>query len=127
MLLSVSRRVILLVSTVNGLMTTLQEVDVGLAADIGTLSTIPKVTGNQSLVRELAFSARNFSALEAEKLGLLSNIVDGSKDEVVSAALELAKVIAAKSPYAVAATKQLLLHSRDHSYVKIRHQITGLR
>ncbi|KAF4566213.1 hypothetical protein EYR40_001976 [Pleurotus pulmonarius] len=93
----------------------IKEVDVGLAADIGTLSTIPKATGNQSLVRELAFSARNFSALEADKLGLLSRVVDGSKDEVVAAALELATVIAAKSPYAVAATKQLLLHSRDHS------------
>ncbi|KAJ8483086.1 hypothetical protein ONZ45_g14724 [Pleurotus djamor] len=93
----------------------IKEVDVGLAADIGTLSTIPKVTGNESLVRELAFSGRNFSAMEAEKLGLLSRIVEGSKDEVVAAALNLAKLIASKSPVAVVGTKHLLLHSRDHS------------
>lgn len=35
-----------------------KEVDVGLAADVGTLQRLPKVIGNQSLVRELCLTAR---------------------------------------------------------------------
>ncbi|QRV99640.1 enoyl-CoA hydratase/isomerase family protein [Ceratobasidium sp. AG-Ba] len=43
----------------------IKEVDVGLAADIGTLARLPKITGNESLLRELAFTAREFGAEEA--------------------------------------------------------------
>ena len=75
--------------------------DIGLASDIGTLARLPKLTGNQSLVHELAYTARPFSANEAEKMGLVSKVVEGGKDEVVKAALETAKVIAAKSPIAI--------------------------
>jgi delta(3,5)-delta(2,4)-dienoyl-CoA isomerase len=35
-----------------------KEVDVGLAADVGTLQRLPKVIGNNSLVRELCFTGR---------------------------------------------------------------------
>lgn len=97
-----------------------QEVDVGLAADIGTLARLPKVVGNQSMARELAYTARNFSAAEAEKMGLVSKVVPGGRDEVVNAALETASVIASKSPIAVVGTKHLLLHARDHRWVQLR-------
>ena len=75
------------------------------------------MTGNQSLVSELAFTARPFSAAEAEKCGLVSRVVPGSRDEVVAAALETAKLIAEKSPIAVLGTKRILLHARDHTCV----------
>ena len=94
-----------------------QEVDVGLAADIGTLARLPKVAGNQSLVRELAFTGRDFSAQEAAQAGFVSRLVKGGRDEVVKAALELASLIAKKSPIAVVGTKRVLLHARDHSCV----------
>ncbi|CAE6421716.1 unnamed protein product [Rhizoctonia solani] len=93
----------------------IKEVDVGLAADIGTLSRLPKITGNESLLRELAFTAREFGPAEAIQLGMVSRVVEGGRDEVVGAALELAKTIAAKSPVAVVGTKRFLLHARDHS------------
>jgi delta(3,5)-delta(2,4)-dienoyl-CoA isomerase len=35
-----------------------KEVDVGLAADVGSLQRLPKVIGNHSLVRELCFTGR---------------------------------------------------------------------
>ena len=95
----------------------LQEVDVGLAADIGTLARLPKITGNQSLASELAFTARPFGVSEALAVGLISRAVDGGRDEVVKAALDTAALIAEKSPIAVLGTKRLLLHARDHSYV----------
>ena len=95
----------------------MQEVDVGLAADIGTLARLTKLAGNQSLVHELAYSARSFGAAEAEKMGLVSKVVQGSRAEVVKAALDTAKVIASKSPIAVLGTKRVLLHARDHTCV----------
>ena len=49
----------------------LREVDVGLAADIGALQRLPRVAGNDSLVRELAYTARRFEAAEALQLGLV--------------------------------------------------------
>ncbi|KAF5356454.1 hypothetical protein D9758_009512 [Tetrapyrgos nigripes] len=93
----------------------IKEVDIGIAADIGTLAYLPKITGNMSLVRELAYTADWFSAAEAERLGLVSRVVEGGRDEVVAAALELAKKIADKSPVAITGTKRLITHARDHS------------
>jgi Delta3,5-Delta2,4-dienoyl-CoA isomerase len=92
-------------------------VDIGIAADIGTLSYLPKITGNHSLVREISYTARPFSATEAKEIGFVSTVVDGGRDEVVKAALDLAKIIATKSPVAIAGTKKLITHARDHSYV----------
>lgn len=91
--------------------------DVGLAADIGTLARAPKATASASLLRELAYTARAFSAPEALSLGFVSKVVPGGRDEVIAAAVELATVIAQKSPIAVAGTKHLLLHARDHTCV----------
>lgn len=79
----------------------IKEVDVGLAADIGTLQRGPKVTGNASLFRELALTGRDFGAEEAMRLGFLSRVVQGGKEEVLKEALEVAKIIASKSPVAV--------------------------
>lgn len=92
-----------------------QEVDVGLAADIGTLARLPKLAGNQSLVHELAYTAREFGAEEAARMGLVSRVVRGGRDAVLAAALETAGVIARKSPIAVVGTKRVLQHARDHS------------
>lgn len=92
-----------------------QEVDVGLAADIGTLARLPKLAGNQSMVHELAYTARDFTAAEADKMGLVSKVVPGGRDEVLRAALDTAKLIAKKSPIAVLSSKKILQHARDHS------------
>ncbi|TFK33775.1 Delta2-dienoyl-CoA-isomerase [Crucibulum laeve] len=93
----------------------IKEVDIGLAPDIGSLAFLPKITGNHSLIRELTYTARNFSAAEAEKVGLVSRVVEGGRDEVVKSAIELAKFIASKSPVAVSGSKHLITHARDHT------------
>ena len=91
-----------------------KEVDIGLAADIGTLQRLPKIVGNHSLVRELAYTARKFTSDEAADMGLMSRVLP-DKMAAVDAALSLAKVIASKSPVAVYGTKHNLLYARDHS------------
>ena len=91
-----------------------KEVDIGLAADIGTLTRLPKVVGNYSWVKDVCLSARVFGAQEAERVGFVSNTYNG-KAEAVSAALAWASLIASKSPVAVQGTKNILDYSRDHT------------
>ncbi|EGF99283.1 uncharacterized protein MELLADRAFT_40335, partial [Melampsora larici-populina 98AG31] len=95
----------------------IKEVDASIAADIGTLQRLPKSTGKDSLLRELALTAREFGAPEAIELGIVSKsqVVEGGKEEVWLKAEELGRMIAAKSPVATLGTKHLLNYSRDHS------------
>ncbi|KAF9387612.1 putative enoyl CoA hydratase [Podila verticillata] len=91
-----------------------KEVDIGLAADVGTLQRLPKVVGNISWVRELCLTGRNFDAAEALEFGYISKVLpDPAK--VLSEALATATLIAEKSPVAAIGTKHLLNYSRDHS------------
>ncbi|KAI8970350.1 ClpP/crotonase-like domain-containing protein [Mycotypha africana] len=92
----------------------IKEVDVGLAADVGSLQRLPKVIGNQSLVRELCFTGRNMYADEALACGFVSKVTD-DYNSLMGEALKLARTIASKSPIAVLGTKHLLNYSRDHS------------
>uniref|UniRef100_A0A8C2REQ2 Delta(3,5)-Delta(2,4)-dienoyl-CoA isomerase, mitochondrial n=1 Tax=Capra hircus TaxID=9925 RepID=A0A8C2REQ2_CAPHI len=91
-----------------------KEVDIGLAADVGTLQRLPKVIGNQSLVNELAYTARKMMADEALESGLVSRLFP-DKETMLDAAFTLAAEISSKSPVAVQSTKINLIYSRDHS------------
>ena len=91
-----------------------KEVDIGIAADVGTLSRLPKVVGNFSWVKEVALSARVFDAQEAYQVGFVSQ-VHGSKEQAMEAGLKIAALLATKSPIAVQGTKELLNHARDHT------------
>jgi len=91
-----------------------KEVDMGLAADVGTLQRLPKIIGSQSLVSELCLTARKVKSEEAERIGLVSSVFD-TKEDLMAGAVEMAKTIASKSPVAVQGTKQSLVYSREHS------------
>jgi len=93
---------------------TIKEVDVGLAADLGTLQRFPKIIGNDSMARELALSARNFDAQEALQIGFISKIFE-NKQATVDAALAMAKTLSEKSPVAVQGTKTVMNYARDHT------------
>ncbi|KKP06789.1 hypothetical protein THAR02_01081 [Trichoderma harzianum] len=93
-----------------------KEVDIGLAADIGTLARLPKIVGSTSWVKDVCLTARDFSAQEALAVGFVSQVHEG-KEKTVQVAIELAANIAGKSPVAVQGTKELLNHARDHSTV----------
>jgi delta(3,5)-delta(2,4)-dienoyl-CoA isomerase len=78
------------------------------------LQRFPRIVGNDSWTRELAFSGRFFSAFEALERGFVSYVFD-TREKAVDKALEIARVIARKSPVAVQGTKTLLNYSRDHT------------
>lgn len=90
-----------------------KEVDIGLAADIGTLTRLPKVVGNFSWVKDVSLTARIFGPDEAFRVGFVSQIHD-SKDKAIDAALKMAELISTKSPVAVQGTKEFLNYSRDN-------------
>lgn len=92
----------------------IKEVDVGLAADVGVLQRLPKTVGNDSLAREMAFTARKLFAAEALQMGLVSRVLP-NKEEMMKYALETANLIASKSPVAVQGSKIHMNYSRDHS------------
>lgn len=91
-----------------------KEVDIGIAADIGTLTRLPKVVGNFGWVKDVALSARIFGAEEAYRVGFVSELYP-NKQALYDAGLEKAKLIASKSPVATMGTKHLLNYSRDRS------------
>ena len=91
-----------------------KEVDIGLAADVGTLQRIQNVMGNASLVRELCYTARKMESAEALRAGFVSHVHD-DKASMLAAALEMAKAIASKSPVAVYGTKFNLNYARGRT------------
>ncbi|KAF2036431.1 ClpP/crotonase [Setomelanomma holmii] len=97
-----------------------KEVDIGLAADIGTLSRLPHSVGNHSFVKEIALSARVFGSDEALTHGLVSHVY-ADKKTAVDEALKLASLIASKSPVAVVGTKEIINYSRDRTIVDGLH------
>jgi len=91
-----------------------KEVDMGLAADVGTLQRLPKILGSQSLVNDLCLTARKMKSEEAKGCGLVSAVYQ-NREEMMFAAYEMARTIASKSPVAVQGTKQSLVYSRQHT------------
>lgn len=75
----------------------IKEVELALAADLGTLQRFPKIVGNDSIVRELAFTGRMFDSAEALKIGFVGAVYP-TKEAVLKAALKTAQDIATKSP-----------------------------
>ena len=91
----------------------MKEVDIGLAADIGTLSRLPHSGIPMTFIKDVCLSAREFGAQEAQSVGLVSGFED-SKDSLRARGLKMAETIAQKSPVAVLGTKSILNWSRDH-------------
>ncbi len=91
----------------------IKEVDMGLAADWGTLQRLPHIIAD-GVMRELAYTGRVVPGGEAQKIGLVNEVFESS-DEMLSRVMGLAEQIAEKSPIAVQGTKEMIRYSRDHS------------
>jgi enoyl-CoA hydratase len=91
----------------------IQEINIGMMADVGTFNRMPKQLP-EAVVRELGYTGDRLPAERAERLGFVNGLFD-THEQLVAGALEVAKRIASKAPVAVAATKQMISYTRDHS------------
>ena len=91
----------------------IRETKIGMVADVGTFPRIVKLLP-EGLVKELAFTGRNFSAQEAKECGFVNRLYE-SHDALIEGALEIANEIATNSPAAVYGCKRVIDFSRDHT------------
>ncbi|CAK3943906.1 Delta(3,5)-Delta(2,4)-dienoyl- isomerase, mitochondrial [Lecanosticta acicola] len=91
-----------------------REVAIGLAADVGTLTRLPRCQVPMSWIKDICLTAREFGSQEALTAGFVSGVFEG-KAKALERAMQLAGEIASKSPVAVQGTKAVINYSRDHS------------
>lgn len=90
-----------------------QETNIGMTADVGTLQRLPHVVP-EGIAREMAYLGQRLPAQRAYDVGLVNGLFE-THDELVEGALGVAAEIASKSPMAVWGCKQVINYSRDHS------------
>ncbi|MGA8515930.1 MAG: enoyl-CoA hydratase-related protein [Burkholderiaceae bacterium] len=91
----------------------IQEINIGMVADVGTLQRLPKLIP-EAIVKEYAYTGRRLPASKALAYGLL-NEVFATQADMLAAAMQCATEIAAKPPVAIWGTKQAIHYTRDHS------------
>ncbi len=103
----------------------IQEINIGMAADLGVLQRLPKLIA-PGVVRELAYTGERLSAARALELGLVNAVLPDA-EALLAKALGVAASIAAKSPLAIAGSKLAINHARDHGTAAALHQMTLLQ
>jgi enoyl-CoA hydratase len=91
----------------------IQEINIGMVADVGTLQRLPKLVP-LAVVKELAYTGRRMPAAKALGYGLVNEVFD-SAGAMLAAAMQCAAEIATKPPVAIWGTKQAIHYTRDHS------------
>jgi enoyl-CoA hydratase len=92
---------------------TIKETQIGMTADVGTLQRLPHLIP-EGLMRELAYTGRNWSAQEALTQGFV-NQVFADQASMLEGVMKIAHSIAQNSPMAVAGCKEMINYTRDHS------------
>jgi enoyl-CoA hydratase len=82
--------------------------------DIGISYTLPKILG-ATRAAELIFTARRFGAEEAERIGLVSEVVDD--EQLMARAQEMADILLSHSPFGLEMTKQVFRANQDAANV----------
>jgi enoyl-CoA hydratase len=91
----------------------IQEINIGMVADVGTLQRLPKLIP-MAVAKELAYTGRRMGAEQALQHGLVNQVLPHAAS-ALEAAMKAATEIASKPPIAIAGTKQALHYARDHS------------
>jgi len=103
----------------------IQEINIGMVADIGTLQRLPKLVP-LGLVKELAYTGRRLTAEQAKTHGLVNDVLD-TPAQALEAAIQCAREIAEKAPIAIWGTKQAVHYARDHSVDDALRQMSLLQ
>lgn len=104
---------------------TVQEIHIGMTADLGSLQRLPKVMP-QGLARQMAYTGERLGAERALACGLVNAVLPDA-EALAAHTQALAAEIAAKSPLAVAGSKLALNHARDHGTADALAQMTLLQ
>lgn len=91
---------------------TVQEIHIGMAADLGVLQRLPRLVP-PGVARQMAYTGERVDAARALATGLVNAVLPDA-DALHAHALELARQIAGKSPLAIAGSKRALNYARDH-------------
>ncbi len=91
----------------------IQEINIGMTADVGTLQRLPKVIP-EGVAREWAYTGDRVPATRAHEVGLVNQLFD-DQESMLEGVMEIAGRIAAQSPLAVWGSKEMISYSRDHS------------
>ena len=90
-----------------------QEINIGMVADVGTLQRLPKLLP-MAVAKEMAYTGRRLPAARAAALGLVNEVFE-TQAEMMDAVMQCAGEIASKPPVAIWGSKQALHYARDHS------------
>jgi len=93
------------------------EINLGIIPGWGGTQRLARVCG-LGVAKELILTGRLVDAEEAQRIGL----VDGVADPVLDTALETARLLASKSPLALAAAKRAVNHSLQGDHVESLQQ-----
>jgi enoyl-CoA hydratase len=103
----------------------IQEINVGMVADVGTLQRLPKLVP-LAVVKELAYTGRRLGADKALGYGLLNEVFE-TQEQTLEAAMQCAAEIASKPPVAIWGTKQAVHYARDHTVDEALKQMGWLQ
>jgi enoyl-CoA hydratase len=104
---------------------TVQEIHIGMAADMGVLQRLPKIVP-PAVARQMAYTGERVGAERALAVGLVNAVLPDA-DALQAHALDLARQIAAKSPLAIAGSKRALNYAVDHPTHEALAQMTLLQ
>ena len=92
---------------------TLHEINIGMMADVGTMPRLQHVVP-AGIAREMAFTGKPLSADRAERVGFLNGVVE-NYDTLIEEVMNVASLIAAKSPLAIWGSKEMMNYGDNHS------------
>ena len=104
---------------------TIHEINIGMMADVGTMNRMPKQLP-EAVMRELAYTGDRLGAERAERLGFVNGVFE-SHETLVEGVMAVARRIASKAPVAVAASKEMISYSRDHSVAESFAHLNALQ
>ena len=104
---------------------TVQEIHIGMAADLGVLQRLPKIVP-PAVAREMAYTGERLGAERALAVGLV-NAVRPDAAAALAQAMQWAESIAAKSPLAVAGSKLAINYAVDHPTADALQQMALLQ
>ena len=104
---------------------TVQEIHIGMAADLGVLQRLPKIVPD-GVARQMAYTGERVDAGRALAIGLVNAVLPDAA-ALLAHALAFAGQVAEKSPLAIAASKRALGFARDHSTADALDQMALLQ